>query len=300
MDDSDSPAIHIPHVLPGDVPCCHHCGRPGTEETLKRCGGCSTILYCSRECQKAEWKSHKTLCRPRSPSGPSPINIGKILLEWLDIHIDSFKAAVNCTVYLSGGLAHALSEPRGIMCYYKMREEWDGNPAAPVHIVSFDFLHKDEAKPLRDNWDSLMDCCKAWAEREENAHRPAVAGVIPVIFCSQDGVRFLNAIPVFHSRLADDTALDGRTRLALFSVAAFSRICLEKGVVFKEWKPAQGHPGKNIHRAGYYYRRGKKWKWESRGGGLVDSEFGHIWLQMSRVMPMDQAWVIYEKVIRQR
>jgi mitochondrial splicing suppressor protein 51 len=33
-----------------------------TTEKLKRCAKCNTTLYCSRECQKADWKSHKKLC----------------------------------------------------------------------------------------------------------------------------------------------------------------------------------------------------------------------------------------------
>ncbi|KXS98668.1 hypothetical protein AC578_10049 [Pseudocercospora eumusae] len=32
-------------------------------EALQICGGCRRVLYCSRECQKADWAEHKTACK---------------------------------------------------------------------------------------------------------------------------------------------------------------------------------------------------------------------------------------------
>ncbi|KAK3789481.1 hypothetical protein RRG08_042004, partial [Elysia crispata] len=29
---------------------------------LKKCGACKSIRYCSRACQKGDWKIHKTEC----------------------------------------------------------------------------------------------------------------------------------------------------------------------------------------------------------------------------------------------
>lgn len=34
------------------------------EESFKRCGQCKVAKYCSSECQKAAWASHKTECKP--------------------------------------------------------------------------------------------------------------------------------------------------------------------------------------------------------------------------------------------
>ena len=46
--------------VPGDQGCAVCSQRPSTG--LRTCSGCHSRHYCSRECQKAHWKSHKTEC----------------------------------------------------------------------------------------------------------------------------------------------------------------------------------------------------------------------------------------------
>ncbi|KAF7316395.1 MYND-type domain-containing protein [Mycena indigotica] len=46
---------------------CNHCNTLGTPETtgpLKQCSRCKQAKYCSTECQTADWKLHKRVCRP--------------------------------------------------------------------------------------------------------------------------------------------------------------------------------------------------------------------------------------------
>ncbi|KAI1819223.1 putative MYND domain protein [Xylaria intraflava] len=49
--------------------CCHVCKQSSAEASLKRCSKCSTTLYCSRDCQRADWKTHRKTCA-RQPSSP--------------------------------------------------------------------------------------------------------------------------------------------------------------------------------------------------------------------------------------
>lgn len=45
---------------------CHKCGTRSMTSTckkFKRCGGCMAVLYCSADCQKADWAIHKADCK---------------------------------------------------------------------------------------------------------------------------------------------------------------------------------------------------------------------------------------------
>ncbi|KAM0258699.1 hypothetical protein ACHAQJ_003707 [Trichoderma viride] len=50
---------------------CNSCKKGPPDVTLKRCAKCSTTPYCSRECQKADWKAHKKTCGKSQSSNPS-------------------------------------------------------------------------------------------------------------------------------------------------------------------------------------------------------------------------------------
>jgi hypothetical protein len=43
-------------------PSCTSCGRDSKGGKLLRCSGCKKAEYCDRECQKADWPSHKRVC----------------------------------------------------------------------------------------------------------------------------------------------------------------------------------------------------------------------------------------------
>jgi hypothetical protein len=47
-------------------------GDPGVPATLKLCGGCQAVRYCSTECQRQDWKlGHKAMCQQLHRSKPS-------------------------------------------------------------------------------------------------------------------------------------------------------------------------------------------------------------------------------------
>ncbi|KZV63040.1 hypothetical protein PENSPDRAFT_223958 [Peniophora sp. CONT] len=49
--------------------CAHHCTEPDVQ--LKACQGCGDVRYCSRACQKSDWKGHKGQCGNRLKPGPT-------------------------------------------------------------------------------------------------------------------------------------------------------------------------------------------------------------------------------------
>ena len=43
------------------------CAKCGTRGAKQRCSTCKAVAYCSKECQRAAWKSHKITCEPPLP-----------------------------------------------------------------------------------------------------------------------------------------------------------------------------------------------------------------------------------------
>ncbi|GMH98801.1 hypothetical protein TrVE_jg8876 [Triparma verrucosa] len=52
------------------IPACEHCRRMKDDSVRKllTCSRCQVAKYCSRECQKANWKAHKLTCLPPPPT----------------------------------------------------------------------------------------------------------------------------------------------------------------------------------------------------------------------------------------
>ena len=43
--------------------CCGCCNQVEGDVIFKRCNGCKRVFYCSKECQRKHWKSHKVRCK---------------------------------------------------------------------------------------------------------------------------------------------------------------------------------------------------------------------------------------------
>jgi hypothetical protein len=51
----------------GGVQHCAGCGaKESAEKRLKKCTACALVRYCSRDCQKADWRFHKALCKAKT------------------------------------------------------------------------------------------------------------------------------------------------------------------------------------------------------------------------------------------
>ncbi|KAH9924100.1 hypothetical protein B0H21DRAFT_886341 [Amylocystis lapponica] len=77
---------------------CDQCGsvEQPTSVRFRLCGGCMTTQYCSQECQKSHWPSHKAICQhtasqmnnAKNPVGPASLdeNVVKGLRKFTSAH----------------------------------------------------------------------------------------------------------------------------------------------------------------------------------------------------------------------
>ena len=42
---------------------CARCLKRGSQTELRPCAGCKSFSYCSKDCQRSDWPSHKRLCK---------------------------------------------------------------------------------------------------------------------------------------------------------------------------------------------------------------------------------------------
>ena len=63
---SKEPLPYMTKYLSSTPFCCNRCEAISggkTPVTLNLCAKCKSVMYCSRECQVADWKEHKPICR---------------------------------------------------------------------------------------------------------------------------------------------------------------------------------------------------------------------------------------------
>ncbi|RPD59283.1 hypothetical protein L226DRAFT_561292 [Lentinus tigrinus ALCF2SS1-7] len=83
---------------------CNNClKRETTGVKLRKCAGCSSVVYCSSECQKAEWPRHKPMCQTDHPGDTATVArygytsvsaFTRDLADFLDAHTWAFRMLV--------------------------------------------------------------------------------------------------------------------------------------------------------------------------------------------------------------
>jgi splicing suppressor protein 51 len=124
---------------------CAHCSKPGSAlppASFKKCAKCKATLYCSRDCQKADWQAHKKLCdRGASAATASPPQIHTITDP-----PPTPTRSPSLSLSVGDYFLHTVQEQKEVYCRlidsYRLRLEderiFEGNP----------YTHGEEEDPL--------------------------------------------------------------------------------------------------------------------------------------------------------
>ena len=95
---------------------CAKCGKNAAAQVgghVKPCQSCLQVAYCSKECQKADWKNHKNFCNSQSQaailregSQHSEEKLRFNMLEWTQTHILEMVVLTQVIIVLLGLFFH--------------------------------------------------------------------------------------------------------------------------------------------------------------------------------------------------
>ncbi|KAF7290209.1 MYND-type domain-containing protein [Mycena indigotica] len=175
---------------------CNNClieppkGRP-----FMRCAACKEASFCSKECQKEAWPTHKGFCQMRKntvasmahvPSSPNfpPFAIRKRLLtDFIEVHECSFQSSWYSAIHTAGGMDSFPYDSRGLRIYLKYNPACQENPAIAYTLLAHEWF--DDAA------DRAALMAKGFAGLEEQmkrvfAGRPGFRGWFRVYFRIED------------------------------------------------------------------------------------------------------------------
>ncbi|KAI1783164.1 hypothetical protein LXA43DRAFT_357644 [Ganoderma leucocontextum] len=255
---------------------CDHCGKRNWDgEKPKRCGGCRAVVYCNKECQKAAWQTHKTMCRTAPAIGTTsceelgyatPIALATALEEWLRIHTWALSTIVDASVYLEGGIDAVLSS--GSPAFFMVvtarhATENDSNPAQAFHPDGCSVIRKEEYVHIQDVWSKMEAHCDSVAKQLQAQgvlDEPIFGGLLPAMYLIREtGVCVFQThavlrLPIRHVK---DDPRNEHTRAAFRGLQEMMMGTISGGTVYRcAPTPAQSEPY-----FGNFVRDGRSWKW---------------------------------------
>ncbi|EJF62666.1 hypothetical protein DICSQDRAFT_154493 [Dichomitus squalens LYAD-421 SS1] len=258
--------VDIPNALT-----CARCKKDGlSKQDLKRCGGCRAAMYCSRDCQRGDWPSHRPLCRPGSvDTGAQAVgyrasmSLANTVRDWANVHRETFSTIVHALVRSAGGVERVLKDEEGVFVHLRPLQRVFDNPATAFEITSLSLLNKHvRSEPIFVQWEepqkSYRESLAASQARRNTNSR--LAGMIPVTYVVEGTDLVVHSQetlyrPNFH---ASDCPVDELTAAAFKDILSLCIRCVSTGLVLR----ASLGSDSVVPDAGYMVRQKKTWEWK--------------------------------------
>ncbi|KAI0668507.1 hypothetical protein C8Q78DRAFT_1047481 [Trametes maxima] len=272
-------------------PECTTCGKKESELRLKlkRCTGCLVAKYCSRECQKSGWHTHREVCRAGSDQAtkegvlgperlggyPALATLHTALQDWEDAHGYAMVAIASVVAHLDGGVDYNLTSRRALIIRLRTHSvdtEADKNPGNGFHMVEAVMQNQSQFGPFARGWESMQGV-NANIEKEVRTtlRDPTFAGVVPAALVVLDtGFVKYGGYPVFRRMGGDGTS--PRARTILTDIMCLCHRSMNAGLALRP--PSER--GRCDPDAGTLVRRKKKWEWKVKEDWDWDSVTGGV------------------------
>ncbi|KAI0656435.1 hypothetical protein C8Q70DRAFT_1011720 [Cubamyces menziesii] len=176
---------------------CNYCAITRDEKPLFQCGRCKAHMYCSRECQKADWQKHKFICETNTAffnhieeqsnslaglmhrrtlvDGISLSEYNERIRKWVRFHNTTIMAVTTYALRLPEDETRA----RRYVLYIKLgprpQAEHQGAAGKYFRVVDAEVLTCTEAAKRPSPWPESLEQLKIVQDAEEREGKGTVA-----------------------------------------------------------------------------------------------------------------------------
>ncbi|KAI1783173.1 hypothetical protein LXA43DRAFT_956582 [Ganoderma leucocontextum] len=182
---------------------------------LKKCTGCSAVLYCSKKCQIDAWPTHRSMCREQSKGTTTPLgysstaSVANALKRWTNIHVWTMQTIIDATAHkMGGGIDDHLENQHAIVVVLspgKPDPSDPNNPAKAFQLAEVSLVRKDQREFLVSQWPYIESICNRMGDSMRSKlsedERRTFAGFIPAAFHFETtGMVSFHQYPIYRLR----------------------------------------------------------------------------------------------------
>ncbi|KZT72237.1 hypothetical protein DAEQUDRAFT_64216 [Daedalea quercina L-15889] len=171
---------------------CSYCMKKVGKANLKRCSRCRFVQYCSRECQRAAWPTHRTGCATGGAFKDSlerpEKRLSKKLNEDFTKWLNYYRRLICSTIAVPAfNLANSPPDKLATHCLYLVVERQYEAPAVPLYfrMISGQILTRQEMVDILNTFDLRDEEVDEWARDNRGDH------TVHIIIKFEDMLRFL-------------------------------------------------------------------------------------------------------------
>ncbi|KAH9902382.1 hypothetical protein C8Q73DRAFT_785073 [Cubamyces lactineus] len=179
---------------------CNHCFVTGEEKKLFHCSQCKAQTYCSRECQKADWKNHRSACKnngllesrlkqhENTPQGMldrlflvdgiSMHELDQRLEKWVRFHNPTLMTATVHALRLPESVARSRTHLLYIRLAPRPQTEHQGASGKFFRVLDAEVIEWDEAARRPAPWPESLEQLRFMQDDAENMRRGGVAAAM--------------------------------------------------------------------------------------------------------------------------